>query len=92
MDLDNGDSLTYDTQRGLAAVTEALEHRVAHETDQHVAFVSFRSKKGVVGFASSISEDDVNDRSSTPRDQDTLRKVGRRTKDEEDETKIEKNE
>lgn len=32
--------LTYDAQRGLAAMTEALEHRVAHKTDQHiVAFV-----------------------------------------------------
>lgn len=28
--------LTYDAQRGLAAVTEALEHRVAHKTDQHI--------------------------------------------------------
>lgn len=56
-----------------------------------VRFVSF--ERGVIGFAGSISEDDVNDRSSTPRDQDTLRKVGGRTKDEEeDETKIEKNE
>jgi len=34
--------LTYDAQRGLAAVTEALEHRVAHETDQHIV-VSIRT-------------------------------------------------
>lgn len=58
------DSLTYDAQRGLAAVTEALEHRVAHETDQHVAFVPFRSKG--VGFASGSRGNDANDRSRTP--------------------------
>lgn len=47
------DSLTYNTQRGLAAVTEALEHRIAHETNQHVAFVSFRSRGvGLTSFAS----------------------------------------
>lgn len=33
--------LTYDAQRGLAAMTEALEHRIAHETDQHIVVSRF---------------------------------------------------
>jgi len=49
-----GTSLTYDAQRGLAAVTEALEHRVAHETDQHIV-VSFRTRRVVSRRVSRIS-------------------------------------